>query len=308
MRRTTALAGKAILLAGCVGLLATGAPASRSLTAAYDYDPALPLEATADEPKTEGEFVTQRVVFASAYGESVSALLVRPVGVKKPPVLLAMHGLACNKDDARNWAQIVGSRGIAVFAIDMPYHGERATQDADWHVFRDPRLGPICMRRTVQDNLRALDYLRTRQDLDVRAIPLLGASMGANLGGIVAALDSGVAGACLISGSATPGPEPGTYVPLRDPRKADLDVTNFLAGIAPRPVLVMTGDADPGVPVAYGEALYAAAAEPKELFIYRGGHVPKPEIMEGNGGARVIRRWVKEALYSAVDSGAGTDG
>lgn len=308
MGRGLELVGKILLLGVSIAVWATAAVAGRSLTATYDYDPSIPLEATADEEKTEGQFVTQRVVFASTYGEVISALLVRPVGVEKPPVLLAMHGLACSKDDARNWAQIVGSRGIAVFAIDMPFHGERATEDANWHAFRDQRLGPICMRRTVLDNLRALDYLRTRTDLDVRAIPLLGASMGANLGGIVAALDTGVAGACLISGSATPGPEPGTYLHLSDPRKADLDVTNFLAWISPRPVLVMTGDADPGVPIAYGEALYAAAADPKELFVYRGGHVPKPEAMESNGCARTIRRWVREALYRAEDSETGTDG
>lgn len=308
MQRMAKRVREAFIVGLCVVVSAPGLLAGRSLTAAYEYDRSLPLEAWEDEAKTEGQLVTQRVVFNSTYGERVSALLVRPVGVEKPPVLLDMHGLACSKEDARNWFQIVGSRGIAVFAIDMPCHGERATEEADWHAFRDKRLGPICMRRTVLDNLRALEYLRTRKDLDTRGIPLLGASMGANLGGIVAGLDAGVAGACLISGSATPGPEPGTYLPLSDPRKADLDVTNFLGWVSPCPVLVMTGDADAGVPVAYGEALYAAAGDPKELFVYRGGHVPGPEALESNGGARAIRRWVREALSTVETTSSRTDG
>jgi dienelactone hydrolase len=293
----------AVLLGACAAMAGPRRQASRNLDAAYDYDPSLPLEAVADEPKVEGRFTTQRVVFASTYGERISALLVAPVGVKRPPVLLDMHGLACSKDDAKNWAKIAGPLGIAVFAIDMPFHGERALESTDWQIFRDKSLGPLCMRRTVLDNLRALDYLQTRKDLSVREVPLLGGSMGAVLGAIVAALEPRVAGACLISGSAAPGPRPGTYVHLSDPAKADLDVTNFIGRIAPRPVLLMTGDADNGVPVAYAEALYAAARDPRELFVYNGGHVPGPEVMEANGGAARIRQWVTDVL-----SGPSTGG
>mgnify|MGYP005844962073 CR=1 FL=1 len=54
------------MLAGVgVALCVTGAPASRTLTAAYHDDPSLPFEATEDKPITEEPFVTQRVVFAS---------------------------------------------------------------------------------------------------------------------------------------------------------------------------------------------------------------------------------------------------
>jgi pimeloyl-ACP methyl ester carboxylesterase len=45
------------------------------------------------------------------------------------------------------------------------------------------------------------------------------------------------------------------------------------ARIAPTPLLVVHGDADHYFPVEHGEALYAAAAEPKELWIEPGfGH------------------------------------
>ena len=303
MKHVAVAVAIAVLLSACAAVAGPRRQASRNLDAAYAYDPTIPLEATEDAPKVEGQFITQRVVFASAYGEWISALLVEPVGVKDPPVILDMHGLACSKDDARNWAKIVGPLGIAVFAIDMPFHGERAQESTDWQLFRDKRLGPICRRRTVLDNLRALDYLETRKDLDLRKVPLLGGSMGAVLGAIVAALDPRIAGVCLISGSAAPGPEPGTYARLSDPAKADVDVTNFIGRISPRRVLLMTGDADSGVPIDHAEALYAAANEPKELFVYRGGHVPRPETMEANGGAGRIRRWVTQAL-----SGSSTGG
>jgi len=303
MRHVAVATAVAVLLGACSAAVAQPDWMSQGPDAAYAYDASLPLEAAEDEPKVEGEFTTQRVVFASAYGERISALLVAPVGIKQPPVLLDMHGLACNKDDARKWAKIVGPVGFAVFAIDMPLHGERAQEGMDWHAFHDRRLGPVCMRRTVLDNLRALDYLQTREDLDVRRIPLLGGSMGAVLGAIVAALDPRVAGACLISGAAPPGPEPGTYAQLSDPAEADIDVTNFIGQISPRPVLLMTGDADRGVPIAYAEALYAAAREPKEAFLYHGGHVPEPEVLEANGAAERIRQWVQQVLGDPTAAG-----
>jgi pimeloyl-ACP methyl ester carboxylesterase len=312
MRYAAAVVALATLFGAGAGMAAPRRQAGPDLQAAYDYDASIPLEASEDPPKVEGEFTTQRVVFASTYGDWISALLVSPTGVLKPPVLLEMHGLACSKDDARNWAQIVGRLGVAVFAIDMPFHGERAQDSTDWQAFRDKRLGPLARRHTVLDNLRALDYLRTRDDLDPRQMALLGGSMGAVLGGIVAGLDTGLAGACLISGSAAPGPQPGTYAPLSDPAQADVDVTNYLGRIAPRRVLIMSGDADRGVPIPYAEALYAAARDPRELFIYAGGHVPGPEVMEGNGGADKIRQWLtsalREAAASAGEGEMGPDG
>ncbi len=46
-----------------------------------------------------------------------------------------------------------------------------------------------------------------------------------------------------------------------------------VARIAPVPLLVVHGDADPYFPVEHAEKLYAAAGEPKELWIERGmGH------------------------------------
>ena len=171
-------------------------------------------------------------------------------------MLLATHGLARSKDDAGRWARIVGSRGIAVFAIDMPCHGERATEDADWHVFRDQWLGPICMRRTVVDNLRALDYLRTRQDLDVRAIPLLGASMGANLGGHCGG-------------------------PGHRSRRRLLHLGERQVGARTRhlPAPERPAQGAPGCDELPAVNL-APAGDPRELFVYRGGHVPDPEAME----------------------------
>jgi pimeloyl-ACP methyl ester carboxylesterase len=57
------------------------------------------------------------------------------------------------------------------------------------------------------------------------------------------------------------------------------------ARISPIPLLVVHGDADPYFPVEHGESLYAAAAEPKEIWIEPGfGHA------ENAASADLLRR------------------
>jgi fermentation-respiration switch protein FrsA (DUF1100 family) len=62
-----------------------------------------------------------------------------------------------------------------------------------------------------------------------------------------------------------------------------LDPQRWVGRISPRPVLMINGDKDDVVPVEAGKILHEAAREPKEVFYYKGGHVPL-----GNEMARVI--------------------
>lgn len=74
------------------------------------------------------------------------------------------------------------------------------------------------------------------------------------------------------------------------------------ATIAPIPLLVVHGDADPFFPVAHAEALDAAAREPKELWVRPGlGHA------EGAVDAALlgdIAGWVRDRVTLVVEGGA----
>jgi fermentation-respiration switch protein FrsA (DUF1100 family) len=58
--------------------------------------------------------------------------------------------------------------------------------------------------------------------------------------------------------------------------------------IAPVPVLIVHGDADHFFPLEHAEQLYAAAGEPRELWVERGfGHAEAaatPELIKRIGG------------------------
>lgn len=139
---------------------------------------------------------------------------------------------------------------------------------------------------------RALGYAR---------VATLGFSMGASVvvrhAGLYGRLDAGIAAVAAVSGPArwyyrgTPAMRRTHWVIERpvgrlvgrvalrtrispvgwDPAPAP--PYELAARIAPTPLLVVHGDADHYFPVEHGEQLYAAAAEPKQLWIEQGfGH------------------------------------
>ena len=57
-------------------------------------------------------------------------------------------------------------------------------------------------------------------------------------------------------------------------RLADFRPVTAVARLAPRPLLLIHGDSDASVPVEHGHRLYAAAGDPKDLWVLPGvGHV-----------------------------------
>jgi pimeloyl-ACP methyl ester carboxylesterase len=81
--------------------------------------------------------------------------------------------------------------------------------------------------------------------------------------------------------------------------------------IAPVPLLVVHGDADKYFPLGHAEALYAAAGEPRELWVERGfGHAEAAAAREEAGRKVVDRigRWVRALPAGGAATGVGSAG
>jgi dipeptidyl aminopeptidase/acylaminoacyl peptidase len=149
----------------------------------------------------------------------------------------------------------------------------------------------------LRDDLMALDYLASRPEVDPDRIGVTGISMGATRTWWLMALDerfkAGVAVACLTRYQNLIEQEGlkyhGIYYYVPDMLR-HFDVEAVVALIAPRPVLFMTGDQDPGSPpdgirlidekVRQVYRLHAREAHFENRILPGVGHEYRPEMWQ----------------------------
>ena len=176
----------------------------RLLSQVYAYDPAIPLEGRMVEQITERGEATPRekIVFRGAQGFYVPGYLQLPALAQttdnRPvPCVLLLHGWSGSKANfwtdnnyisGGNVRRALLKEGLAVFALDAQCHGDRISANEFAPVNPSgspgvpPRKGHFTQReiyvQTTIDYRRAIDYLKTRPEIDSSRIGVLGYSMG----------------------------------------------------------------------------------------------------------------------------------
>jgi pimeloyl-ACP methyl ester carboxylesterase len=206
---------------------------------------------------------------------------------KRHAVTIVMHGTGGSKTGEIATLRELAEHGFIAVAIDGRFHGERG-KPADYNgaiakAFEDRKSHPLYYD-TVWDVMRLIDYLQTRSDVDPKKIGLMGISKGGIETWLTAAIDPRVAVAipCISAqsfawglandgwhhrvgtvqagfdlaakneGVAKPDAAfvqlfydrliPGIYTIFDGPKMLPL--------IAPRPLLVISGENDPINPLA----------------------------------------------------------
>jgi fermentation-respiration switch protein FrsA (DUF1100 family) len=225
-------------------------------------------------PKTIDGVNLVRLRFTDLDGEIVPALLCTPAGKSGPfPLVIAAHGLGSNK------AQVCGQvapaltkLGFAVLAPDLPLHGERP---GDPHEIRsvaysDPGRAFELYRRAVRDLRQCIDLAESRDELDAsHGVTLVGYSMGSWISAVAGPADDRVRAMALMVGGAHDVPAPLLTIPKVAACQPSLAISHF----APRPLLMINAKSDYTVTPEMGRRLFDAAAEPKELRWFNGGHL-----------------------------------
>ncbi|NSW56509.1 MAG: alpha/beta hydrolase [Armatimonadetes bacterium] len=286
-----------VLILGLHASVSLAQPTWEQLQAAYAYDHSLPLEPVAEEPVDLGVFTAQTVRFKSVNDQTVPCTVCKPKNVEKPPVILSLHGLGGSRQDVlRIAAPLLCPLGVAIVGIDAQLHGDRKVEgqkilsggvDATTGAFR----------QTIIDNMRAVDYIQSREDLDAERVSLLGVSMGGIMGSIVAALDTRIKAACLVvAGGDLVTMFARTAIGDAEEMRAAIgdigqfraslaiiEPLNFVGHISPRPLFMVNGRTDKIVPPECGQALFAAAGEPKSIVWYESdnmmGHIPPLDVL-----------------------------
>jgi len=258
-----------------IGIVLVIAAFSFALVYINTHPPRYPLHVPPSVYKAEYEEVT----FRAADGVALKGWLVKPVHLRpRAPAIILCHGLGANKSDFTELAALLARRGYFVLLFDFRAHGESGGR---WS-----SLG----YHEQKDVAAARDFLMSRQEIDGKRIGIYGFSLGGATAVLVAANTNTFA--AVVADSA--------FTSLRDQARdaitgfyhlpafpflplallgyslyfqISVDVVSpvaVIAKISPVPVLIIAGEGDRLIPAANGRKLYAAARDPKELWIISG--------------------------------------
>ncbi len=214
--------------------------------------------------------------------------------------VVVAHGSGGDRRAVLDVALALARGGHGVLLFDWPGHGESE--------------GAMRVGAPERRALRAaVDYLCARPDVAGGRVGAYGFSMGALIVAQVAADDGRVRAVAL----AAPPSDVRAYtlreyapqgraaqwgallgVRLGGLRLDDPQPIALVPRIAPRPLLIVTGEADAAATPATARALYAAAGEPKRLWVVAGA---------GHGGYGEAARDYGERIRAFFDEALGDD-
>jgi fermentation-respiration switch protein FrsA (DUF1100 family) len=206
----------------------------------------------------------EQVVFPSGDGTRLVGWFIPAAGYADPrkakATVVHFHGNAQNLSAHWRYVEWLPRRGFNLFVFDYRGYGASEGRPEPKGVF--------------EDSGAALDYVRSRPDVDAGRLLVFGQSLGGT--NAIAAVGAGNrAGVRAIAIEATfysyssiaSDKVSGAGSLMDDTYSAD----RYVAALAPMPFLLLHGTADPVIPYAHAERLFAKAGEPKRLVTVAGG-------------------------------------
>ncbi len=226
-------------------------------------------------PATVGIENWEDVSFLSPDGLRITAWFVPPKPAAKGATIIYVHGMGGNRGQLLHDAALLYESGFGALLIDFRNNGNSEGEMTTLGLYE-----PL-------DVHGAVDYLLTRPEVDPNRIGILGHSMGGATTIIAAAQISEIAAVVAQSAytslednisqsfQALTGLPPFPFAPLviwfseheADAPLKSVSPISVIAEIAPRPLLLVHGELDALISVENAHNLYAAAQEPKSLYI-----------------------------------------
>ena len=246
-----------------------------------------------------------KAVILEVDGITISGQLYLPAGGAPHPAVCICHGIPSGNPPVPGdggypaLAEKICSEGFAAFIFNF-----RGTGNSG---------GNFDIMGWTRDLKAVVDYLCTLPDVDKSHLSLVGFSGGAAVSVYVASKDTRVScvAACACPAEftfITEADEPRSIVDhfrsigiIRDesfPQSAGEWLDNFkmvrpveyVAGIAPRPLLLVHGSEDELVAISHAHKLYDMAGEPKRLVVLSGaGH----RLRQDSRVTAVVINWLK---------------
>jgi dipeptidyl aminopeptidase/acylaminoacyl peptidase len=266
---------KTIIMNILLSLLILVIALSFILVYANTHPPRYTLHVVPSEYQADYETIS----FISEDGVPLKGWLIKPPQPRaKSPAIIICHGVGANKSDFTELAVSLARRGYFVLLFDFRAHGESSGSRTS--------LG----YHEQKDVLAALSILKAREEIDLRRIGIYGFSMGASTA-ILAAARSGEFSAVVADSAFTSLKDQAKTVVTSfyhlpsfpflhlavigyelyfRARVENVAPVNVIAKISPVPILIIAGEGDKLIPAENGHKLFAAAGEPKDLWIISG--------------------------------------
>ncbi len=286
-----------------------------------------PLKAKITKTLERDGYQIENILFESRPGFMVTGNLYLPKSAKPVPGVIGVCGHSLNGKAAeayQSFAQGLARQGMACFIIDPPGQGERFqylneklgsrlgggvaehNQMGNHQVLVGEGLGGWF----AWDAIRALDYLLTRSEIDPQHIGITGNSGGGTqttwLCGLEPRFTMG-APSCFVTtfrrGAENELPQDNEQCPP-GVLAADLDHCDFLAAMAPKPVIIMAQEKDyfdaRGSAETYERLkhLYTLLGKPENIQLHVG---PDPHGYSQSNREAMYRFFGKAAGLAAHD-------
>ena len=221
------------------------------------YHPMADIEMTPADMGWDYEDLT----LSTADGVNVNAWFVPAPDARA--VLLFCHGNAGNIGHRLDSIRIFRNLGLSVLIFDYRGFGRSEGRPSETGTYQDVRA--------------AWDFLVTQKDVEPKQIIIFGRSLGGAVAGHLAAHlgQKETPGALILESTFTSLPDMAArlypFLPVRWLAKYSYNTLGRMSDIH-APVLVVHSPGDEIIPYAHGQALYAAASEPKMFLEISGGH------------------------------------
>lgn len=243
----------------------------------YSVRPA-PSEICCRTPAEAG-LAYEDVQFASADGVMLHGWYIPS---QNGAAIILLHGYDNNRLQMLDRASFLAQQGYGVLLYDLRGHGE---SESDLRAFGWP---------DVPDVATAVAFLTNQPEVEAGRIGILGFSVGgqvalraaAELPGIQAVVADGAA---MVDNRDSPQPESfietvfyvGNFIvytgtAVRTGIQTPLSIQETIATVSPKPVLLIAAGGENSIERRMGEAYFAQAQEPKELWLI-------PETGHGQG-------------------------
>lgn len=137
---------------------------------------------------------TEEITLQTADGVTIAGTYYRPSKAGPRPAVILLHMLSRNREDWKDFAQVLAWEGYAVVAIDLRGHGESTRGAGSWRLLKQEGF-----RAMVEDVAAAHQYLRRAPEADGGSLALVGASIGANVALLYASREPAVKTLVLLS-------------------------------------------------------------------------------------------------------------